>query len=168
MPTGLRSPCFMHSNRFIDPIGTRQSLEILFQNITLSMLSSSQLAQNSTFAESVSAQVTTYPNTYVYSAQDLWLSYGIAIGATMICVAFGFEAIIHNKATYSNRFSTILRTTRNQKLDELVHEDDDGSNPLPKRIANAQLSHEGQPDRTRHSRGWSTLLSPRSQSDESW
>ena len=119
------------------------SLEKLFQNITLSLLSAPELIANSTMARAVNATITTSPNTYVYSPFDLWLPYGLAIGATLLCVGAGFEAMLRNRATYSNRFSTIIRTTRDARFDNLIDADDDGSDPLPKRIAQAELSHEG-------------------------
>ena len=122
---------------------TSDSLETLFQNITLSMLSSSQMTFNYTSTPPVSAQLTTYPNTYVYSTLSLWLSYGIAIAATLFCVCIGFHAIHANRATYSDRFSTILRTTRDAQFDRLVGYDDDGSDPLPEEIGRAELFHEG-------------------------
>ena len=122
---------------------TINTIERLFQNITLSMLSSSQLTKNLSTALPINTTVLTYPNKYVYDPRSLWLPYGIAIGVTMICMGFGFEAILRNKTTYSNRFSTILRTTRNADFDLLVDKTDDGADPLPKRIARAMLSHEG-------------------------
>jgi hypothetical protein len=124
---------------------TRRTLEELFQNITLSMFSSdSQLLKSPTDADSVSAIVTTYPNKYVYEPFDLWLAYGVAIGVTLVCLTFGYDAIVRNhEATYSNRFSTILRTTRSEQFDDLVDEGDDGSDPIPARIASARLLHEG-------------------------
>ncbi|OQU96014.1 hypothetical protein CLAIMM_02158 [Cladophialophora immunda] len=120
----------------------QRSLEGLFHNITLGLLSSKQLVMNDTVAPFVNVSVTTYPNKYTYDAFDLWLSYGIAIGVTLLCVAFGLEAIVRNQATYSNRFSTILRTTRNSAFDDLVGENDDGSDPLPTSIGEAILLHE--------------------------
>ena len=121
---------------------TISPLEELFQNITLSMLSSSKLTQNERTATPTSTTVLTYPNKYVYEPRVLWLSYGITIGTTTICVGFGFEAIFRNRTAFSNRFSTILRTTRNAEFDRLVDETDDGADPVPKRIARAMLSHE--------------------------
>ena len=103
-------------------------------------------------AREINTTITTFPNTYAYSRFDLWLPYGLAIAATLLCVGIGFEAMIRNRATYSNRFSTILRTTRDAHFDNLVEADDDGSDPLPKRMAQAELSHEGHRESTKDSR----------------
>ena len=132
---------------FRDANTTERSLEQLFQNITLSMLAAHDLTKNHSSASQIIVQVTTYPNIYVYFPFDLWLPYGIAIAATVFCVAIGFEAVLRNGATYSNRFSTILRTTRDGHFDALVKPDDDGSDPLPKSIAHAELLHEGHKSR---------------------
>lgn len=83
-----------------------------------------------------------YYNVYVYNARDLILPYGISIGCAMLCVAIGLWALIHTGATYSNRFSTILRTTRDPCFDRLVDPSDDGSDPLPRNIAKAELALE--------------------------
>ncbi|KAJ9641775.1 hypothetical protein H2201_003836 [Coniosporium apollinis] len=121
---------------------TRQGLEQLFQNITLSFLSSDLLINNGTDTEYLPVSVMEYYNVYVYNARDLILPYGISIGCAMLCVAIGLWALIHTGATYSNRFSTILRTTRDPCFDRLVDPSDDGSDPLPRNIAKAELALE--------------------------
>ena len=122
---------------------TGRSLEGLFQKMTLSLLSAATPTTNETTGDQISTRVTTFPNTYLYSRFDLGLPYGIGIAATILCVAIEFEAMFRNRATYSTRFSTILRTTRNAQFDTLVGADDDGSDPLSKGIAQAELSHAG-------------------------
>jgi hypothetical protein len=53
---------------------------------------------------------------YNYSRQKLWLAYGIALALSAATVVAGILAIISNSVTYSDRFSTILRTTRHAEL----------------------------------------------------
>ena len=107
--------------------------------MTISMLSSERLTRNNADNEPVDVPVMAYSNRYVYDASNLWLSHGIAVGVTLIGLAFGAGAITPNEAAYSNRFSTMLRPSRNRGFDELVDYDDDGSDPLPKRITAARL-----------------------------
>ncbi|EON69666.1 hypothetical protein W97_08918 [Coniosporium apollinis CBS 100218] len=121
---------------------SKWGLEQLFQNITLSFLSSKLLVNNGTDAEYVPVSVTEYHNIYVYNARDLLLPYGISIACAMLCVAVGAWALVRTGATYSNRFSTILRTTRDPCFDRLVDSSDDGSDPLPEKIAKAELALE--------------------------
>lgn len=119
-------------------------LEELFQNITISMLSSDHFQPNasSPFAPSlVNVTSDVYQNVYAYAAVKLWLAYGIAIGFTLLGVVFGLSAIILNDASYSNDFSTILRTARYARLSREVNLiDSGGSDPLPKHLSEATVS----------------------------
>lgn len=77
-------------------------------------------SNNGTDAEYLPVSVMEYHNVYVYNAQDLILPYGISIACAVLCVAIGVWALLRTGATYSNRFSTILRTTRGPCFDHLV------------------------------------------------
>ena len=53
----------------------------------------------------------------------------------------GLTSLIKNGSSYSNNFSTILRTTRNSDIDTVVHAAaTSGSDPLPKILADQKLS----------------------------
>lgn len=75
--------------------------------------------------------MTAYPIVYSYDARDLWLAYGISIIATLLIVAVGVFSLMANKASYSGKFSTIVRSTKMSRLDIIVSEQDDASDPLP-------------------------------------
>lgn len=75
---------------------------------------------------------TTGENIYIYSASKLWLAYGLAVGATAIIASLGLAAMIANEASFTNRFSTILRLSRGAQLSyEINHADLSGQDPLP-------------------------------------
>lgn len=76
--------------------------------------------------------LTTLESIYIYAASKLWLAYGLAIGATALIVLLGIAAIIANDASFSNKFSTILRLSRGAQLSyELNHSVLSGRDPLP-------------------------------------
>jgi hypothetical protein len=81
-----------------------------------------------------------YRNQYDYSAPNLWLTYGIALGITMLVAVAGFVAMMTNGAAFSNDFSTILRASRTAKLSEEVRIGDaDGKDPLPQYLSEATV-----------------------------
>ncbi|OAL43468.1 hypothetical protein IQ07DRAFT_292964 [Pyrenochaeta sp. DS3sAY3a] len=122
--------------------GAQEGLEILFQNITLSMLSTSSLIMNSTIAAKnpVTVRLRTSMNLYSYSAKDLLLSYGIACGAAILSTILGIYGIWRNGGVgYQSQFSTFIRTTRNPILTDLIDPDDHGTEPLPKNLAEVRI-----------------------------
>jgi hypothetical protein len=86
-------------------------------------------------------------NTYSYSQRNLLLSYGIALFLTLLASISGCLAIFHNGASYTHKFSTILRTTTG--LGELVEKEDrTGADPLPIYLSRARVDlgrSEGDP-----------------------
>ncbi len=82
-----------------------------------------------------------YPqNIYTYQPRDLWLAYGIAVLSNIICLLIAMVALNQNGLSYSNNFTTILRTTRNQNLDVLVKEgESSGADPVPAHTASGTL-----------------------------
>lgn len=93
-------------------------------------MNSSVAAQNPVLANIYSSS-----NIYNYDSRDLWIAYGIAAVSALLCVIFGIYAIWRNGATYQNVFSTFLRTTRDQALQNLIDPSDKGAEPLPKDLA---------------------------------
>jgi hypothetical protein len=52
----------------------------------------------------------------------------------------GCFALLRNKLSYSNDFSTIFRTTRREELDKIVNESERiGGDPLPEGIARTKV-----------------------------
>ncbi|KAJ8121925.1 hypothetical protein ONZ43_g1746 [Nemania bipapillata] len=92
---------------------TQSDLESLFQNMTLSMLSASNLLLNSTQASQVPVTITTYPLIYLYQPKDLWIAYGVSIGVTLIATLVGLQSFFVNGAGYSSKFSTSAKFQSN-------------------------------------------------------
>lgn len=81
-----------------------------------------------------------YHNVYVYSAQKLWLSYGVALVLTALALVAGLITMHLNQASYSNNFSTVLRAAHGAELStKMSREDAHGQDPLPKYLATAEL-----------------------------
>ncbi|KAK0787274.1 hypothetical protein LTR02_006467 [Friedmanniomyces endolithicus] len=80
------------------------------------------------------------PNTYFYSPLKLWLAYGLAIAFATVAVLVGLAYMYIDEASYSNSFSTIMRTSRGAELSiDIAHEDASGANPLPSEMAGATV-----------------------------
>jgi hypothetical protein len=64
----------------------------------------------------------------------------MAVSFALIAGIAGCASILSNGASYSNRFSTVLRTTRGQELEELVvHNDRTGVDPLPEHLEKSRI-----------------------------
>jgi hypothetical protein len=112
------------------------AIEELFQNMTLSLFSDPRFLRNSEEPINVTRSYTR--NTYFYSQRNLLLSYGIALFLTLLASISGCLAIFYNGASYTHKFSTILRTTA--ELGELVEKSDrTGADPLPKYMSRARV-----------------------------
>lgn len=58
----------------------------------------------------------------------------------LACVALGCVALLQNNCSYTEEFSTVLRTTRHQDLDEIVpHTARGGADPLPSSLKEIRL-----------------------------
>lgn len=111
-------------------------IEELFQNMTLSLFSDAYFLKETDEPVNVTRSYTR--NIYTYSQRNLLMSYGIALGLTLLASIAGCVAIIFNGASYTHKFSTILRTTSG--FEELVNEKDrSGADPLPKYLSRANL-----------------------------
>jgi hypothetical protein len=119
-------------------------IEDLFRNITLSLFSNPFFMSDSSEAKNVSREWRL--NVYTYRQRNLLLSYGIAISGTLLACVIGCMTIYRNNASFSNKFSTIIRTTKLQLtgFDELLTTwDQRGADPLPKHLATAQFELGG-------------------------
>lgn len=80
----------------------------------------------------------TFRNVYVYSPLKLWLAYGLALFFSTGAVITGFVLMYKNQVSYSNSFSTILRTTRNAQINANFSKHDySGVDPLSSHLANS-------------------------------
>lgn len=111
-------------------------IEELFHNMTLALFSDARFLRDS--EEPVNITVSYTRNIYSYSQRNLLLSYGVALSLTLLASLAGCTAIFFNRASYTNKFSTIMRTTAG--FEDLVHESDrTGADPLPKHLARARI-----------------------------
>jgi hypothetical protein len=97
---------------------------------------------NSTLAaqNQVPISVLTSVNIYTYDPRDLWLAYGIACGVTLLAALLGLFAIFRNGGVgYESTFSTYIRATQDYSLKEMIGPTDRGAQPLPKRLADANV-----------------------------
>jgi hypothetical protein len=126
-------------------------IEQLFQNFTLALFNDARFLRDSD--EPVNITVSYTRNIYSYSSRNLLLSYGVALSLTLLASLAGCLAIFFNRASYTNKFSTIMRTTAG--FEDLVHETDrTGADPLPKHLAKARIHigrREGAADEMRSS-----------------
>lgn len=114
----------------------RAGIEQLFQNFTLALFSEPRFLRDSDKPVNITLSYTR--NIYSYSQRNLLLSYGVALGLTLLASLAGCTAIFFNRASYTNKFSTIMRTTAG--FEDLVHENDrTGADPLPKHLARARI-----------------------------
>ncbi|KIW89847.1 uncharacterized protein Z519_09276 [Cladophialophora bantiana CBS 173.52] len=115
--------------------------EMLFQNITLSMrysVVSGSVGDDQTIAAAVRQR---FESQFVYEPRTLLIAYGLSTFFALICVLLGVHALLHNGASYTNSFSTIVRVTRDPALSRLIADEGDlqGAEPVPKHIRKAEL-----------------------------
>ena len=67
---------------------------------------------------------------YSYNAHNLWTAYGIAILVTLFSIVVGLVALYLNGVSYRTSFSTIVATTRNDELDEIMIGSSLGADPM--------------------------------------
>lgn len=73
--------------------------------------------------------------TYVYTASDLILAYGVAFLCALSCSVIGLYAFYVNNASYQNLFSTYIRATVDSAIRSQTQSSDNGADPLPKALA---------------------------------
>lgn len=112
----------------------------------VSHITDDQHSKNSTSADLIPVEVTTFPVTYVYTCADLLLAYGIAFLCAFCCSIIGLRAFLDNEASYQNLFSTYLRATNTVALRSRIDAEDTGSDPLPKALARTEIALGRQAD----------------------
>jgi hypothetical protein len=113
------------------------AIEDLSRNVTLSILSSALLA-NETAAEVTVHNPATF---YSYNWRNLVLAYAIAICVTAACLAVGLHSLVENGYSAGTSFSSILLTTRNTDLDELARGYCLGESPLADEVGKRRLRY---------------------------
>ncbi|KIW03075.1 uncharacterized protein PV09_05721 [Verruconis gallopava] len=123
--------------------GTRlpQALEELFQNMTLSLFSDDVFLTKKADSPQVNVILRSPQNRYVYTAWRLVVPYMVGLGLSAVGLAFGFWALLVNGVSYSQSFSTIVRTTRYAHMDsEIQAKDVVGADPTPTYIKKAKIN----------------------------
>ena len=112
-------------------------LEELSQNLTISLMSNSQLGVTS------SAEVLCHRSVDQTVWKVSWLpvlvAYGTGLAAAIVCLLVGGFALAVNGMAHDGSFSSILRTTRSERLGHFVPSGDAGSLPLDKHIGRRRL-----------------------------
>ena len=118
------------------PLGA--AIEQLFHNLSMSFLSDPAFVKDSD--EEVLITLRRTRNIYSYRYKNLLLSYGVALALSLLACIVGWMSIINNNASYSNRFSTVLRVLSGGNVTGFVApEDCKGRDPLPKYLAKARI-----------------------------
>ncbi|PVI04636.1 hypothetical protein DM02DRAFT_690836 [Periconia macrospinosa] len=92
------------------------AIEDLSRNFTLSLLSSSAFSEDRPVKVAIS-----YPmNYYSYHPKAVAISYLTGLGVTLACFLIGIWATHSNGHSADTTFSTILHTTRNPQLDDMM------------------------------------------------
>jgi hypothetical protein len=87
---------------------------------------------------------------YDYQSTELFIAYGLSILVATVCLILGLISIHRNSGSFSNDFSTVLRTTRHPSLREVVDTaQSSGLAPLGKELADVKImmvGSDGDPD----------------------
>jgi hypothetical protein len=122
------------ASTFNRPLGP--AIEQLFHNLSMSFFSEPAFVKDSD--EEVTITVRRPRNTYSYRYANFLLSYGLALGLSLLACIVGWVSIINNNASYSNRFSTVLRALSGGSVTSLVAPED-YKDPLPGYLAKARI-----------------------------
>ncbi|KAK4445775.1 hypothetical protein QBC34DRAFT_471610 [Podospora aff. communis PSN243] len=118
----------MVSPNFGRPLSTL--IEEMFQNMTLALFSQQVFLRDGALMTNVTIRST--QNEYSYEPSRLLLAYGLAIGFTLVIVVLGIGSLWLSGASYSNKFSTVMRTTCDPDMCATVASvDRTGADPLP-------------------------------------
>lgn len=120
-----------------------KTLEAMFQNITISLMSSPSLRLPDEETKVIKTTTWHSVNIFVYEPLDLYIAYGCALLASLACVFWGLYVLLrHNHMSYSLKFSTILRTTRLNEINDIVApESRKGNDPIAREIKMIKLKY---------------------------
>ncbi|KAI1504008.1 hypothetical protein F5X99DRAFT_373190 [Biscogniauxia marginata] len=142
---------FIEGHRPLIADDLRTTIETMFQNITISTMSSAALRLSEADAAEVNVDIWRTVNIYVYNPRDLYIAYGCAFGVSLLCVIWGLFVIHHHhrRNSYSLAFSTILRTTRSWEIEAVVDATArKGTDPNPDDLGKVQLRYEDGDDQS--------------------
>ncbi|KAH6708738.1 hypothetical protein BKA61DRAFT_678587 [Leptodontidium sp. MPI-SDFR-AT-0119] len=112
-------PIFSAGRSILYPNLTVQAgLEEMWFNFTISLFGVN--ANVTTFNETTTITSNLVHNVFQYNARDLLLAYFISVFFASFAVLVGIRAVFINHVSYAANFSSILRTTRNPSLDNIV------------------------------------------------
>ena len=112
------------------------AIEELFRNMTLSLFSDSRFVRE--MQDPVDVTISYTRNLYSYSQKNLIVSYSTALSLALLASIAGCVTIFLNGASYTQKFSTVLRMTMG--LEQVVTENDrSGADPLPKYLSRARV-----------------------------
>ncbi|KAB2571086.1 hypothetical protein DBV05_g10257 [Lasiodiplodia theobromae] len=111
------------------------AVEDMFQNLTLSLLSSEFLNGNTT----TDIRVTSPKNFWRYGPLDLLISYVAGVAVAFVALLVGSWALIANGYSADVSFSSILLTTRNPDLDGVAVGQCLGAQPLDRNFEKLKL-----------------------------
>lgn len=113
------------------------AIEDLSRNLTLSILSSALLANET------AAEVTVHTSTtlYSYNWRNLLLAYTIAVCAAAACAFVGLDALFANRYSAATTFSSILLTTKNVDLNDLARGHCLGERPVAQEVGRRRLRY---------------------------
>jgi hypothetical protein len=113
-----------------------QAIEDLSNNITISFLSSPDLADNTVLRNITTSNTI---NVYEYHQLYLLLSYGTGLLFASVTAAIGFYSLYVNGVSHSTSFSAIIATTRNSDLDSLTKGASLGAEPMKMGVDKTRL-----------------------------
>ena len=113
-------------------------IEEMSHNISISLMSNPKLEVYET--KNTTCERYSVVLQWRYEPWILWLTYGIAILLALICLVLAsVNVIFSTTAVRSKAFSTIMRTTRDPRLNDLLEGEEHGAQPLKKKLDKARL-----------------------------
>lgn len=126
----------MESRNFGRPLGIL--IEEMFQNMTLALFSQQVFLHHGALPTNV--RVRSARNEYSYAPSRLLLAYGLAVGFSLAIVVLGIASLWLSGASYSNKFSTVMRTTCDADMcADVASVDRTGADPLPKYLEKLEV-----------------------------
>lgn len=113
-------------------------VEEMFQNMTLALFSKQAFLTDEALPTNIT--IHSVKNIYVYSPSHLLLAYGLAVGFSFAAVVLGFVNLWLSKASYSFKFSTVMRATCEFYIYALVpNAYRTGADPLPRDLKSVRI-----------------------------
>lgn len=117
-----------------------RALEQVVANTTVSLLTDSYFLQDQRRATNKVVTVRSPQNAYSYKSRNLLIAYCLGCAVTTLVAAFGLKCTCSASASYSTRFSTILRTTEGLHADAGISPaETSGAEPIPPSLAKTHV-----------------------------